>query len=141
MSYNIVHSFCVHRFDLMTKVASKYTTSVTDKLSKLERMEQDLNTAAVSLAQTVDEVNNSARKAQERLERHCNGKKVMVSLLSNYMYIIHNKLYMTTIHGQNSHWMLTPCVQTYRSHTVQPWSGVKQCYSLYWTGKWSSNRT
>lgn len=59
----------------MTKVASKYTTSVTDKLSKLERMEQDLNTAAQSLAQTVDEVNNSARKAQERLERHCSGMK------------------------------------------------------------------
>ena len=61
------------RFDLLSKVASKYTTSVTDKLSQLERMEQDLNTAARSLAQAVEEVNSNARKAQERLERHFGG--------------------------------------------------------------------
>lgn len=58
----------------MSKVASKYTVSVTDRLSKLERMEKDLNTAANSLALAVDEVNNNARKVQERLERHCSGK-------------------------------------------------------------------
>ena len=63
------------RFDLLSKVASKYTSSVADKFSKLECMEQDLNTTARSLAQAVDEVNNSARRAQERLERHCSGKQ------------------------------------------------------------------
>ena len=62
------------RFDLLSKVASKYTGSVTEKLSKLECMEQDLNTTARSLAQAVDEVNSNARRAQERLERHCSGK-------------------------------------------------------------------
>lgn len=67
--------FCVFcRFDLLSKVAVKYTASVTDKLSKLDSMEQDLNTTARSLAQAVDEVNSNARKAQERLERHCSGQ-------------------------------------------------------------------
>ena len=54
----------------MTKVASKYATSVIDKLSKLECMEKDLGRTALSLAQAVDEVNNNARKAQEKLEQH-----------------------------------------------------------------------
>ena len=67
--------YCVllHRFDLLSKVASKYAASVTERLSKLDRMERDLNTTALSLAVSVDEVNNNARKVQERLERHCNG--------------------------------------------------------------------
>ena len=54
-------------------MASKYAASVTERLSKLDRMERDLNTTALSLAVSVDEVNNNARKVQERLERHCNG--------------------------------------------------------------------
>ena len=57
----------------MSKVASKYAASVTERLSKLDRMERDLNTTTLSLAVSVDEVNNNARKVQERLERHCNG--------------------------------------------------------------------
>ena len=57
----------------LSKVASKYAASVTERLSKLDRMERDLNTTALSLAVSVDEVNNNARKVQERLERHCNG--------------------------------------------------------------------
>ena len=58
----------------MSKVATKYTSSVRDKLTQLERMEHDLSVAAQSLAKAVDEVNSSARKAQERLEKHFYGK-------------------------------------------------------------------
>ena len=65
----------------MSKVASKYTTTVTERLSKLDRMEKDLSTTAESLALAVDEVNNNARKVQERLERHCSG-------MSNYVIFV-----------------------------------------------------
>ena len=57
----------------MSKVATKYTATVTERLSKLDRMEKDLSTTAASLAVAVEEVNNNARKVQERLERHCSG--------------------------------------------------------------------
>lgn len=70
----VIIKYVLRRFDLLSKVATKYTASVTDKLSKLESMEQDLNNTARALAQAVDEVNSSARKAQERLERHCSGE-------------------------------------------------------------------
>ena len=51
-------------------------------------MEEDLNTTARSLAQTVDEVNNNAKKAQERLERHCSGRDVYNALITNDAYTL-----------------------------------------------------
>lgn len=88
---HIIIKYVLHRFDLLSKVATKYTASVTDKLSKLESMEQDLNNTARALAQAVDEVNSNARKAQERLERHCSGENCITSLR------IATKYYLMTV--------------------------------------------
>jgi hypothetical protein len=67
----MIKFYLLYRFDLLSKVATKYTATVTERLSKLDRMEKDLSTTAASLAVAVEEVNNNARKVQERLERHC----------------------------------------------------------------------
>lgn len=63
-----------HKFDLMSKVATKYCSSVSDNLTKLERIEKDLDSAAKAMFSLVEEINSNARKAQERLERHFNGE-------------------------------------------------------------------
>ena len=63
-----------HKFDLMSKVATKYCSSVSDNLTKLDRIEKDLDSAAKAMFNLVEEINSNARKAQERLERHFNGE-------------------------------------------------------------------
>ena len=63
-----------HKFELMSKVASKYSSSVLEKLAELEQMEKELDTAAQYLYSAVSEINNSARKVQEKLEKHFTGK-------------------------------------------------------------------
>lgn len=63
-----------HKFELLSKVASKYCSSVSEKLSKLEEVEKDLDAAAQALSLSVEEINSSAKKAQERLEKHFVGK-------------------------------------------------------------------
>ena len=63
-----------YRYELLSKVASKYCSSVTEKLGQIEQLERDLDVTAQSLAQSVEEIDSSARKAQERLERHFAGE-------------------------------------------------------------------
>ena len=63
-----------HKFDLMLKVAMNYSNSVTERLSKLDKLEKELGEAAQRLSDSVEEINSNARKAQERLERHFAGK-------------------------------------------------------------------
>ncbi len=63
-----------HRFDLMSKVAAKYCSSVSEKLVRLDQIEKDLDSAAKTMFNLVEEINSSARKAQEKLERHFDGK-------------------------------------------------------------------
>ena len=65
-----------HKFDLMSKVASKYCTSVSEKMSELDKMEKELDAASQALYISVEEINSSARKAQDRLERHFAGECV-----------------------------------------------------------------
>ena len=64
-----------HKFELMSKVASKYHSSVQEKLKQLEQAEKELGAAAESLHAAVGEINTSARKVQERLEKHFQGEK------------------------------------------------------------------
>ena len=47
---------------------------MSEKLSKLEEVEKDLDAAAQALSLSVEEINSSAKKAQERLEKHFVGK-------------------------------------------------------------------
>ncbi len=61
------------RYELLSKVAAKYCGSASEKLSQIESMEKDLDAMATSLSQSVEEIDSSARKAQERLERHFGG--------------------------------------------------------------------
>ena len=63
-----------HKFDLMSKVATKYCSSVSENLAKLDKIEKDLDSAARAMFNLVEEINSNARKAQERLERHFNGE-------------------------------------------------------------------
>ena len=65
-----------HKCELLSKVASKYCSSVSEKLCKLEEVEKDLDAAAQALSQSVEEIDSSARKAQERLEKHFTGKSL-----------------------------------------------------------------
>ena len=65
-----------HKCELLSKVASKYCSSVSEKLSKLEEVEKDLDAAAQALSQSVEEIDSSARKAQERLEKHFTGESL-----------------------------------------------------------------
>ena len=46
-----------------------------EKLGQIEQLEKDLDVTAQSLAVAVDEIDSSARKAQERLERHFAGER------------------------------------------------------------------
>ena len=65
-----------HKFELMSKVASQYSSSLQERLKQLEQLEKELDTTAKSLYNTVSDINTSARKVQERLERHFTGKRV-----------------------------------------------------------------
>ena len=65
-----------HKYDLMLKVATNYSNSVTERLKQLENLERELGETAQLLSDSVEEINSSARKAQERLERHFTGKMV-----------------------------------------------------------------
>ena len=65
-----------HKCELLSKVASKYCSSVSEKLRKLEGAEKDLDASAQLLSQSVEEIDSSARKAQERLERHFAGEQI-----------------------------------------------------------------
>ena len=65
-----------HKFDLMLKVATNYSNSVTERLSKLDQLERELGETAHILSNSVDEINSNARRAQERLERHFIGELV-----------------------------------------------------------------
>ena len=67
-----------HKFDLMLKVASNYSTSVTERLNQLDKLERELGETAQLLSTSVEEINSSARKAQERLERHFAGKRTNI---------------------------------------------------------------
>lgn len=62
-----------HKFELMSKVASKYNSSVSEKLNRLEQLEKELDSSAQSLYVAVSDINSSARKVQERLEKHFTG--------------------------------------------------------------------
>lgn len=64
-----------HKFELMSKVASKYNSTVLEKLDQLEQLEKELDSYARLLYETVTDINSSARKVQERLEKHFTGKK------------------------------------------------------------------
>jgi len=63
----------LHKFELLSKVASRYTASVSEKLSELNLMEGDLDKASKELYASVSDINNSAKKVQERLEKHFSG--------------------------------------------------------------------
>lgn len=63
----------LHKFDLLSKVASKYTASVAEKLVELKQIEKDLGKASKDLYDSVSDINNSAKKVQERLEKHFAG--------------------------------------------------------------------
>ena len=63
-----------HKFDLMLKVATNYSNSVTERLNQLDKLERELGETAQLLSNSVDEINSNARKAQERLERHFIGE-------------------------------------------------------------------
>ena len=63
-----------HKCELLSKVASKYCSSVSEKLRRLEEAEKDLDASAQLLSQSVEEIDSCARKAQERLERHFAGE-------------------------------------------------------------------
>ena len=62
-----------HRYELMSKVASRYCSQVSEKAGKLDCMEKEMDALALSMAQSVEEIDSSARKAQDRLERHFTG--------------------------------------------------------------------
>ncbi len=66
-------------------MAAKYCGSVSEKLSQVERMEKDLDTMAISLSQSVEEIDSSARKAQEKLERHFAGAESIPIMGANLM--------------------------------------------------------
>lgn len=63
-----------HKFELLSKVASKYAGSISEKLVELEQLEKELETASQSLYGSVSDINNSAKKVQERLEKHFAGE-------------------------------------------------------------------
>ena len=67
-----------HKFELLRKVASKYTSSVSAKLTELERLEKKLGSATEYLYASVSDINGSAKKVQERLEKHFAGEYSMV---------------------------------------------------------------
>ena len=68
------------RYELLSKVASKYCSSVTEKLNHIDKMEKEMDGMAQTLSQSVEEIDSSARKAQERLERHFAGVCVCTSV-------------------------------------------------------------
>ena len=74
----------LHKFELLSKVASHYTASVSEKLSELNQMERELDKASRDLYASVSDINNSAKKVQERLEKHFAG----IDLLLGYTYSI-----------------------------------------------------
>ena len=84
-----------HRYELMTKVASKYTSSVSEKLAKLEQMDRQLDGEAQKLYCMVDEVNGSARKAQEKLERHFAGQQQCVCVFGRNPWTIICKVFQS----------------------------------------------
>ena len=67
-----------HKYDLMLKVATNYSNLVTERLNQLENLEKELAETAHLLSDSVEEINSSARKAQERLERHFSGKIILL---------------------------------------------------------------
>ena len=75
-----------HKFELLSKVASKYTGSVSEKQVELEKMEKDLEKASHALYTSVSDINNSAKKVQERLEKHFAGKIPM--LLCKFFFFL-----------------------------------------------------
>ena len=56
-----------HKFDLMSKVAAKYCSSVAEKLVKLDQIEKELDTAAKKMFNMVEEINSNARKDERYL--------------------------------------------------------------------------
>lgn len=66
------HKF--HKFELMSKVASKYNASLLEKLKQLDHLEKELDGSAQALYKAVSEINTSATRVQERLEKHFTGK-------------------------------------------------------------------
>lgn len=74
------HKF--HKFELMSKVASKYNTYVSEKLKQLEQLEKDFDGSAQSLYAAVSQINQSATKIQERLEKHFTGRRDGITKLS-----------------------------------------------------------
>lgn len=80
----VCHTMMIHtryRYELLSKVAAKYCSSVSEKLSQIERMEKDLDAMVTSLSQSMEEIDNSARKAQEKLERHFAGTEAQGQVL------------------------------------------------------------
>ena len=75
-----------HKYDLMLKVATKYSNLVTERLKQLENLERELGETAQLLSDSVEEINSSARKAQERLERHFTGMHNFIIMASLYLY-------------------------------------------------------
>lgn len=66
-----------HKFEMMSKAASLYSSSVAEKLAKLEELEKELEEASQSLYQGVEQIDSSAKKVQERLEKHFNGMSLI----------------------------------------------------------------
>lgn len=65
------HKF--HKFELMSKVATRYNISLLEKLKQLDQMEKELDASAQTLYLAVSEINTSAVRIQERLEKHFAG--------------------------------------------------------------------
>ena len=65
------HKF--HKFELMSKVAVQYNAEIQKNLERLNQLEKELDEAAKSLYSAVSEINTSATKIQDRLEKHFTG--------------------------------------------------------------------
>lgn len=59
-----------HKYEMLGKTANQYCASVMEKLDKVEKMAGELDAAAKALWEAEQQVNISARKTQEVLEKH-----------------------------------------------------------------------
>ena len=66
-----------HKYEVLGKTANQYCATVTEKLDKIEKMANELDAAAKGLWEAEQQVGNSARKTQDVLEKHFDGKLLL----------------------------------------------------------------
>lgn len=76
------HKF--HNYQLLNNSSSNYRTSLTQKLSQLEKIEASLYRAAQNLTDSKQEIKKKANEAQEKLERSFEGTLMAVQFEYSY---------------------------------------------------------